>query len=158
MSILTDDMKRVVREQRLAFVATICADQTPNVSPKGTIAIWDDEHLVFANIRSPQTIANLQQNPAVEINVVDPLLRKGYRFKGTAAVLDAGPIYDQVIAGFAARGVANLIREVVLIKVDRALPLTSPAYDLGHTEAELRAMWERHYDAIKCGLETPTGE
>ena len=47
MALLTADMKRVVEEQRLGFFATVCADGTPNVSPKGTIAVWDDDHLVF---------------------------------------------------------------------------------------------------------------
>jgi len=56
---LTADMKRVVVEQRLAFVATFCPDGTPNLSPKGTISVWDDDHLVFADIRSPGTITNL---------------------------------------------------------------------------------------------------
>jgi predicted pyridoxine 5'-phosphate oxidase superfamily flavin-nucleotide-binding protein len=84
VGIITDDMKRVVHEQRIAFVATVCADNTPNLSPKGTIAVWGDDQLVFANIRSPQTIANLRRNPAIEINVVDRMVRKGYRFKGTA--------------------------------------------------------------------------
>ena len=78
-------MKRVVEEQRLGFVATVCPDGTPNLSPKGTTAVWDDDHLVFANIRSPGTLANLRQNASVEVNVVDPFLRKGYRFKGVAS-------------------------------------------------------------------------
>ncbi len=39
MSILSEDMKRVVREQRLAYVATVCADGSPNLSPKGTIRV-----------------------------------------------------------------------------------------------------------------------
>lgn len=81
---LTTEMKRVVTEQRLAYVATVCPDGTPNLSPKGTLAVWDDEHLVFVDIRSPGTIANLKKNPAVELNVVDPFVRKGYRFKGRA--------------------------------------------------------------------------
>jgi predicted pyridoxine 5'-phosphate oxidase superfamily flavin-nucleotide-binding protein len=84
MGALTDDMKRVVEEQQLGFVATVCPDGSPNLSPKGTLAVWDDDHLVFADICSPGTIANLTANPAIEINVVDPLVRKGYRFKGTA--------------------------------------------------------------------------
>ena len=42
MGILTADMKRVVEQQRLGFVATVCADGTPNLSPKGTTAVWDD--------------------------------------------------------------------------------------------------------------------
>jgi predicted pyridoxine 5'-phosphate oxidase superfamily flavin-nucleotide-binding protein len=58
MGILTDDMKRVVREQRLGFVATVCPDGTPNLSPKGTTTVWDDDHLVLAHICSPTTVAN----------------------------------------------------------------------------------------------------
>jgi len=158
VGILTDDMKRVVRQQRLAFVATVCADNSPNLSPKGTIAVLDDDHLVFANIRSPRTVSNLQRNGAIEINVVDPMVRKGYRFKGTATVVEAGARYEEVKALFTARGVSNPIREVVVIKVARALAVTSPAYDLGLSEAEVRARWESHHEAIKKGSEESTGE
>ena|ERR1700716_895324 len=86
MGILTDDMKRIVREQRLGFIATVCPDGTPNLSPKGTTAVWDDDHLMFADIRSPQSVQNIEHNPSVEVNVVDPLVRKGYRFKGRGVV------------------------------------------------------------------------
>ena len=104
MGLLTADMKRVVEEQRLGFVATVCPDGTPNLSPKGTTAVWDDDHLVFANIRSPGTLANLRQNANVEVNVVDPFLRKGYRFKGVASVLESGALYDKAIAFYKERG------------------------------------------------------
>ena len=85
-AVLTEEMKRVVLEQKLGFVATVCPDGTPNLSPKGTTTVWDDGHLVFADIRSPNTVRNLRGNPSIEINVVDPIVRKGYRFKGVAAV------------------------------------------------------------------------
>jgi len=49
---LTEDMKRVLNEQRLGFVASVCPDGTPNLSPKGTTTIWDDEHIVFADTLS----------------------------------------------------------------------------------------------------------
>lgn len=148
-AMLTADMKRVVEEQRLGFVATVCPDGTPNLSPKGTTAVWDDEHLVFANIRSPQTIANLRVNPAIEVNVVDPFVRKGYRFKGTATVLDSGSRYDEVIAFYRARGTRNPIREVVLIRVEHASPVDSPAYDLGMTEDEVRRRWEEYFRNLR---------
>jgi predicted pyridoxine 5'-phosphate oxidase superfamily flavin-nucleotide-binding protein len=158
MGILTDDMKRVVHEQRLGFVATVCADNTPNLSPKGTIAAWGDDHLVFANIRSPQTVSNLLRNPAIEINIVDPMVRKGYRFKGSATVLEAGARYEEVTAFFRARGVSNRMREVIVVKVEQALAVTSPAYDVGLSEAEIRERWERHFEAIKRGSQESTGE
>jgi predicted pyridoxine 5'-phosphate oxidase superfamily flavin-nucleotide-binding protein len=160
MGLLTDDMKRVVGEQRLGFVATVCPDGTPNLSPKGTTAVWDDDHLVFANIRSPGTLANLRQNANVEVNVVDPFLRKGYRFKGVAAVLESGALYDQAIAFYKARGSrVSVIREVVMVRVHSAQPLDSPAYDLGLTEDEVRGQWERYFKALRAGKATSaTGE
>jgi predicted pyridoxine 5'-phosphate oxidase superfamily flavin-nucleotide-binding protein len=71
MAILTEDMKRVVREQRLGFYATVCGDGSPNLSPKGTTHVWDDDHLFFADIRSPQMVANIRRGSLVEVNVVD---------------------------------------------------------------------------------------
>jgi predicted pyridoxine 5'-phosphate oxidase superfamily flavin-nucleotide-binding protein len=144
-------MKRVVEEQRLGFVATVCPDGTPNLSPKGTTAVWDDDHLVFANIRSAGTLANLRQNPGVEVNIVDPFIRKGYRFKGVAEILESGALYDTAIAFYKQRGSRiDFIREIVLVHVQVAQPVDSPAYDLGASEDEVRARWERHYHALRA--------
>ena len=90
MAILTEDMKRVIREQRLGFYATVCEDGSPNLSPKGTTYVLDDDHLFFADVRSPQTVANIRRGSLVEVNIVDPLVRKGYRFKGPGEIHDRG--------------------------------------------------------------------
>ena len=116
MGILTEDMKRLVSEQRLGFVATVCPDGTPNLSPKGTTAIWDDDHIVFADIRSPATVSNLRRNPSTEINVVDPMVRKGYRFKGVASVVTEGAQFERI-----------------LISIERSEISTKAAPGLGHS-------------------------
>jgi predicted pyridoxine 5'-phosphate oxidase superfamily flavin-nucleotide-binding protein len=147
MAVLTDDMKRMV-ETQLGFVATVCADGTPNLSPKGSIAVWDDDHLVFADLRSPGTIENLRANASVEINVVDQLVRKGYRFKGTAAVHAGGELFERGVRFYEARGTVRArdrIHGIVIVTIDRATAVTSPAYDIGATEEELR---ERYLAAL----------
>jgi predicted pyridoxine 5'-phosphate oxidase superfamily flavin-nucleotide-binding protein len=152
MAMLTEDMKQFVREQRLGFVATVCPDGTPNLSPKGTATVWDDEHLVFADIRSPRTIANLKQNPSIEINVVDWYIRKGYRFKGTAAVIESGARFDELVAFYDQQGMIDAprrIQTIVMVEVQRALPLVSPAYDRDVTEDQVRTHWEDHYQQIR---------
>src|SRR5262245_54602170 len=154
MGVLSADMKRVVEQQRLGFVATVCSDGTPNLSPKGTTAVWDDDHLIFANIRSPGTLANLRQNANVEVNVVDPFVRKGYRFKGVASILDSGPFYDTLLAFYRERGSQFAIREIVMIQVQTAQPIDSPAYDLGLTEEEVRDRMERHFQSLRAGRPT----
>ena len=155
VGILTDDMKRVVREQRLGYIATVSPDGTPNLSPKATLRVWDDDHIIFANIASPGTMANLRQNPAIEINMVDVFLRKGYRFKGTASILEPGPQFDEAMnlytggANGAQSSVASLIRGFVLVKVTRALPVVSPGYVGDVTEEEMRAQWKQYYDSLE---------
>src|SRR5690242_775362 len=101
---LSADMQRVVLEQSLGFVATVCSDGTPNLSPKGTTTVFDAQHLMFADVASPQTVANLASNPNVEVNVVDPIVRKGYRFKGTAAIYEAGDMFERGLAVLRDRG------------------------------------------------------
>lgn len=149
---LTTDMKRIVNEQRLAYVATVCPDGTPNVSPKGTIAVWDDDHLVFADIRSPGTIENLKRNPAVELNVVDSFARKGYRFKGTGKAIVDGDLFENIMRFYRGRWVdttknkESRIRGFVLVKVETALPLISPAYDDGSAdELSIRKYWISYF-------------
>lgn len=151
MGILTDDMKRIVNEQRLGFVATVDADGTPNLSPKGTMVIVDDDHIAFGEIRSPNTIRNLRERAAIEVNFVDPTARKGYRFKGTAEIVGRDhPGFDSLSSAFERWGeLSEHIRAVVTIHVERALPLTSPAYDHGATEAELRRSWLAHLQEIQ---------
>src|SRR5437667_7790785 len=159
MGILTEDMKRIVREQRPGYITTVCPDGTPNLSPKGTTAIWDDDHLVFANIRSPGTIANLHHNASVEVNVVDPFVRKGYRFKGVADVLESGTLYDKAIAFYKERGSrVSAFREVVMVRVQSAQPIDSPAYDLGLTEDEVRTRWERYFQSLRAGKATSAAD
>ncbi len=154
MGVLTDDMKKVVVEQRLGYIATVCPDGTPNLSPKATMRVWDDDHLVFADIASPGTVANIRLNPAVEINIVDPLIRKGYRFKGTAEILPPGPPFDAVMEQYNGTGqgnqsrVTSLIRSFVMVKVQRALPVISPGYVGDVTEDQMRARWEEYYFSL----------
>jgi len=148
VGVLTDDMKRVVEQQQLGFVATVSADGLPNLSPKGTTAIWDDDHLIFADICSPGTIANLRGNPAIEINVVDPLVRKGYRFKGTARVVDDGSEYEAGLAFYRRRGSTSAKPHIVLVKVDLAAELVSPAYDSGQSEVAVIAKWRAYWEGL----------
>jgi uncharacterized protein len=135
--VIDEDMRRIVNEQRLGYVASVGTDGTPNLSPKGTTAVWDDTHLVFAHLHSYGTVANIEGgNDAVEVNVIDPILRKGYRFKGRASVHQEGPDYEAGLAFYHERSglEAHRIKAIVLIEIDRVAPVLSPAYDDGSSE------------------------
>ena len=144
MGILSVDMQRVVRQRKLGFVATVSPDGLPNLSPKGTTDVWDDDHLWFADVCSPQTTANIRAGSWVEVNVVDPFVRKGYRFKGPAAVHEPGTAeFADGTARMRAGGSAlvHRVTGVVVIEVREAAALVSPAYDDGTlSEDDVRAI------------------
>jgi uncharacterized protein len=146
MGALSDEMKRLVRSQRLGYVATISPDGAPNLSPKGSLTVWDDDHLVFADIESPHTIRNLEHNAKTEVNVVDPFTRKGYRFRGTAEVVRTGAVYWKALAMYKAEGAdIRRVRSLALIRVLAATPLVSPVYLAGFGEDEVRRLWEEFH-------------
>lgn len=134
MGILTAAMQEAVERQRLGFVATVCPDGTPSLSPKDTTMVLDDDHLVFADIGSSRTADNLLHNPAVEINVVDVCDRKGWRFRGRARLLVGGPTFDRIETRYRDRGVGAEIHHLVIVRVEHAVPLVSPVYSTGASE------------------------
>ena len=83
----------------------------------------------FGDIRSPGTLRNLKSNPAVEVNFVDPFVRKGYRFAGTAAIIEREHLPSETCSPDlkSAASQFSRLRALVKITVTKALPLISPA-------------------------------
>ena len=113
------------------------------------MAVWDDDSLIFADLASPTTMANILVNPVVEVNVVDPIRRKGYRFRGRASVHHAGPIFDRAVRSFEKHGVeSSRIHGVAVVQVERAVAVISPAYARGMSEAEIVERFARRLEKI----------
>ena len=148
MAKITDEMARMIAELRLCYVATVTPDGRPNLSPKGSLRVVDGDHLAFADIMSPQTMRNLKENPYVEINIVHPFLRRGYRFKGRCDIVTEGETFDLVANELWQReGKQYPVNAVVRIQVDTALPVRSPAYvfNKGVQEDDVRRIWLERY-------------
>ena len=155
-SMLTPDMRAVIQSAHLCFAATVTPEGRPNLSPKGTIRVWDDTHLFFLDIASPGTRANLALSPWMELNVVEQLSRRGYRFYGRAELhVEGSAIYDQATRRvFGEEGSTYPVTAVVLIAIERAAPLLSPAYWQVGDETAIRTMWRERRAALDREFET----
>jgi len=98
---LSDEAKRIIAATQPAFVATASKTGKPNVSPKGSFKVLDDEHVAFAEIASPATMANIRENPQVEILVFNPNTFGGCRIRGRAEVLESGDLVESFRSQFA---------------------------------------------------------
>ena len=148
MSVISSEIKSFLNSQKLGYVATVSSDGKPNISPKGTIISWTSDILAFANIRSPDTMSNLKINSAMEINVIDPLSRKGYLFIGTGKIIKDSPLFDEIVTYYRNSGIQSPINSVVLVTVSSVSEVTSPLYDLGKSESEIKLRWKKYFNDL----------
>jgi len=116
VSKLSEKVKETIAEIRPGIIATASRDGKPNVSAKGSFRVLDDDHVVFADISSPRTIANLKENPQVSVLVVHPKSMKGCRIWGKGEIIDTGELFDQMSKEFAELNLK--VNHVVKIKVE----------------------------------------
>ncbi len=118
MGMIEDAHKSLIAEVGLCYVATASNDGQPNVSPKGSILVLDDDHLAFADIMSPGSRANLEDNKRVAIYVCRPEKFQGFQFKGTAELSKEGPVYDALAADIDKKGLQlPPIQNAVKVKI-----------------------------------------
>ena len=146
---ITADMEAIIKQAILSFVATVNEDGTPNLSPKASLTVTNGV-LYFADIASPGTIRNLRRNPALEINVVDIFLRRGYRFKGRALILPPDDDESLMIASWvrATNGPEYPVDHVIKIETTLITPLLSPAHVFAHpprSQDEIRSTYHKKY-------------
>lgn len=145
---LPQSAKTLIEIWRLGFVATVSPDGKPNVSPKGTFIVVDDEHIAFAEMRSPNTMKNLKHQAEVEVSFVDILTRKAVRIRGQAQVLGTDHDLLPEFLEIWGKDLAKMFNAIVLIPVDNVMPFATPAYEAGSTEAELKATWQTKIAAL----------
>jgi predicted pyridoxine 5'-phosphate oxidase superfamily flavin-nucleotide-binding protein len=148
LSTITSEIKTFLNTHKLGYVATVSSDGKPNLSPKGTIIPWSEHLLAFANIRSPDTMMNLKNNSFVEINVIDPLSRKGYLFTGTGKIIKDTPMYHDIINYYRTNGIQSPISSIVIVHISSISTVTSPLYDLGKTENEIKLKWKKYFNDL----------
>jgi hypothetical protein len=116
MTKLTDKARKAIGVIHPALVATASKTGRPNVSAKGSLRVLDDEHVVFADIASPRTVANIKENPQVAIICLDAAARKGCRLWGPAEVITAGELFDTIANEWATRNMT--VKHVVKVAVE----------------------------------------
>ena len=117
MAKLTEEMKALVASQQ-AFIATASPEGVPNIGPKASTHVLDDEHIVFYEMAGGRTWENVQKNPKVAIAVVDRSTMQGYRFVGKAELLTEGELYEGAKALAEMMKMPNPAKAAVKVKVE----------------------------------------
>jgi len=103
---MTDLMRRLIAsalaDEVPCLVASVSADGRPQISPKGSVAVFDDEHLSYWERSYRTSFSRITENPHVVVYYRNPHRspempwRAGaLRFHGTAQITDDGAKRDR---------------------------------------------------------------
>ncbi len=125
MAKITEEMKGMVKGQQ-AYVATASPDGVPDVAPKGTVEILDDEHIIYSEIAGKHSWENVQKNPKVAIVAGDMSKMQCLRFSGTAEIITGGELMEKGKARMEKMGMPAP-KAVVKVKVEEIYDCGVPA-------------------------------
>lgn len=94
MAVLTNEMKEMINNYQ-CFIGTVSREGIPNVAPKRSTRVLNDETLIFNEGVGGTTYTNLLEGSSVAIAVVNREIPDGYRFLGRAEVQSSGEIYEK---------------------------------------------------------------
>jgi uncharacterized protein len=105
----------------------------PNISPKGSMLVFDDQHLAYWERSKKKALENLGTDKRVVVMYSnfkaqrDGVLDSGFlRFWGTAELHEAGPVHDAIFARLTRREQEHVGADTgigVLIRLARAADL-----------------------------------
>ena len=126
---LTDEMRQhidnAITNLKPCILTTVSADGRPGIGYRGSMMVYDDEHLAYWERGMGGGGENVEENPHVAVLYRDPEARVGWRIYGDAQVYREGSIREQVwlrVPEVEKRGDPEKKGVAVLIRVDLVLP------------------------------------
>lgn len=80
------------------LVATASKSGAPDLAFKGSVMVWDKDHLAFWERAHGVTLANLEENPQVALVYRNRDAGKNWRFWGDATLLRDGEVREGIMA------------------------------------------------------------
>jgi uncharacterized protein len=114
---LAADMKDAFLKMKVFPVATASKDGTPNVIPLGIAELVDDETIWFTDNFMNKTLSNIRVNPKIAIYIWGPEIKGCFQIKGTAAIRNSGPEYEEMKARINKKNPALPARSLVIVKI-----------------------------------------
>ncbi len=115
---ITPEMERLLRKVNVAVVATVAPTGTPNLSLKGVVDVDSRGMIYFMDLYRGKTRNNLKKNPRVALTVFNVKEFQGFQFKGTAELINSGPLFDKMVKAWSAKR-RNVISKRIVQNIRR---------------------------------------
>jgi general stress protein 26 len=97
---LTDEMAENIDSARLrgksCTLATASADGWPGIGYRGSMMVFDKQHLAYWERSRRDGLAHIQENPKVTVLYRDNVTKVGWKFYGRTSIHEGDEVMDQV--------------------------------------------------------------
>ena len=84
------------QDEGVPMLVATCHEGQPDIAFKGSLMVWDQDHLAFWERGLLETHAGLQSNPRVAIVYRHAERGQPLRFYGTVTIIESGELREQV--------------------------------------------------------------
>lgn len=123
MKELTEEMKQMLAKQ-LPIQATTNQDGIPDIGPKRSLRVYNDNTLIYNENTGGQTLQNITSGSKMAVVVVDREALDGYRFVGTPELFKEGKPFEDAVL-FAEKNGMKPPKFAVLIHIENIYTLRS---------------------------------
>ncbi len=123
---LTEEMATAINnafaDRAPCIIGTASKDGVPDVSYRGSMMVFDSEHLAYWERSRGESLDNLSENPNIVILYRNPATRLGWRFWGVAELHADGQIRQRImdrVVEFELNQDPERKGVAVLVRVDR---------------------------------------
>lgn len=129
---LSQEVIQTAQRSVLCWLATADASGQPNVSPKEIFAVLDERRIIIANVASPGSARNINQNARVCVSFVDVFVQKGFKVFGTARNVTKTEAEFAAVSGPLQQkaGPRFPVHSVFLIEARSVEAIVAPSYRL----------------------------
>jgi len=133
---LSDTIKTLIRnawDDGYPCLVATSGTLGPNITPKGSMIVYDDEHLAWWERSKRTALENLTQDPRVCIMYSnfqaqrDKVLESGFlRFFGSVVLHESGPVREKIFSMLLPREQTHVGAESgigALVKIERAIDI-----------------------------------
>ena len=133
---LSDTIKTLIRnawDDGYPCLLATSGPQGPNITPKGSMIVFDDQHLAYWERSKRAVLDNLGPDARVCVMYAnfkaqrDGVLERGFlRFFGTVVLHESGPVREAIFAKLTPREQTHAGAEAgigVLIKIEKAMDM-----------------------------------
>jgi hypothetical protein len=98
LSGMAEAVNSALAEGTPCVVATASKDGVPDLAFKGSLMVYDDDHLAFWERGGSQTLAHLRENPRVAALYRNRERNEMWRFYGVAELHEGDTLRQQIMA------------------------------------------------------------